>query len=109
MNRQRHRKWTKKNERVRCNVRRMPVACIRDMSGGKVRLALLRDASRNTIRQFFPERSAPGTTVRSDKARAYMNPGRLNRKHRTVNHSAGKYVQMYHTWHRRQHPHHQRR
>ena len=66
-----------------------PVAGIKDRETGRVKAAVVPNTDGPTLRTFVWQHTEEGATVYTDEAAAYQ---RLPRKHQTVKHSVGEYV-----------------
>ena len=86
---------SKKLRAGRGAVGKTAVAGLRDRESGRVSAAVVERVDGKTLRRFVTDRTEEGATVYTDDARAYLG---LPRKHETVRHSVGEYVNgMAHT------------
>ena len=70
-------------------VGKIAVVGVRDRETGHVSAKPVESTDKATLQEFVHSRTEPTATVYTDEAKAYEG---LNRKHETVSHSAGEYV-----------------
>ena len=80
---------SKKLRSGRGAVGKTPVVGVRDRETGMVSAKPVAKTDKATIQEFVHSRTEPTATVYTDEAKAYEG---LRRKHQTVKHSAGEYV-----------------
>lgn len=81
---------SKKLRSGRGTVGKTAVVGAKDRATNKVKAVVVEDNTAKTLQGFVAENTEDGSTVYTDEAAAYE--GMKNRKHETVKHSAGEYV-----------------